>query len=234
MQHSKLSLTVLAVFFSSISLFAQTDSVKCNSQIQFHLINGYSLSYFNLLSSSTGLRFKADLGLNGSSGNSEQSQIYYNNGSNNSADDVQKSKEDRSSSSQYFNLAVNYFWLSNIAKEIHLYLGVGPLISFSRYNSENDRERNAISNYPASRSVYETTSSSLGLGIQGVIGIECPVTEKISLLAEFNLNGTYSWDRWKSKSEDQSVGLSRIETTNDGNSWNYGLNNLKIGIAYNF
>lgn len=234
MQHSKSSLIVLAVFFSSISLFAQTDSVKYNSQIQFHLINGYSLSYLNLLSSSTGLRFKVDLGLNGSSGNSERSQIYYNNGSNNSAVDVQKFKEDKSSSSQYLNLAVNYFWLSNITKEIRLYLGVGPLISFSRYNSENNQERNATSNYPASRSVYETTSSSFGLGIQGVIGIECAVTEKISLLAEFNLSGTYSWDYWKNKSENQGTLSGRTESTINGNSWNYGLNNLKIGIAYNF
>lgn len=234
MSRSKSVFIVITILFSSISLFSQTDSVKCNSQIQFHLINGYSLSYINLLSSSTGIRFKADLGLNGFSGNIERSQIYYNNGANNSTDDVQKFKEDRSSSSQYLNLAVNYFWLSSITKEIRLYLGVGPLISFSRYNSKNDQERNATLYYPASKSIYETTSSSLGLGIQGVIGIECTVTEKISLLAEFNLNGTYSWDHWKNKSESQPVGLNRTESTNDGNSWNYGLNNLKIGIAYNF
>jgi hypothetical protein len=234
MRLSKLSLVVLSVLFSSISLYAQTDSVKCNSQIQFHLVNGYSLSCLNLLSSSSGIRFKVDLGLNGSSGNSEHIQSYYNNGSNNSASEVQKFMEDRASSSQNLNLVVNYIWLSNITKEIRLYFGIGPLISFYRYNSENNQERNATSYYPASKSIYETTSSSLGLGIQGMIGIECTVTERISLLAEFNLNGTYSWDHWKNSSESQPVVLSRTESTNDGNSWNYGLNNLKIGIAYNF
>ncbi len=234
MVRSKSVLIALAILFSSISLFAQTDSAKCNSQIQFHLVNGYSLSYLNLLSASSGIRFKIDVGLSGSSGNSERIQSYYNNGSNISASEVQKFKEDRASSSQYLNLAINYFWLSNITKKIRLYFGIGPLINFSRYISENNQERNATSYYPADESIYETTSSSLGLGVQGMIGLECTVTEKISLLAEFDLNGTYSWDHWKNMSESKPIGQSRTESTNDGNSWNYGLNNLKIGIAYNF
>lgn len=230
MKHLKLSLIVLAILFSSISLFAQTDSVKCNSQIQFHLINGYSLSYLNMLSPSTGLRFKADLGLSGSFEDSENNESYYGN----SLNTVHKYKLDNNSNSQYLNLVVNYCWLSNITKEVRLYLGIGPLISFSRESNERNSETITTSPNGASKSMNESTKSFIGLGIQGVLGIECAVTEKISLLAEFNLNGTYSWNHWNNKGEYQSEELTGIESTSDSNSWNYGLNNLKIGIAYNF
>ncbi len=231
MKSSKSALVILTILFSSGLLFAQTDSVKCNSQIQFHLINGYSLSYLNLFNSTTGIRFKVDLGLNGASTNSERNQSNYNNGS---TSDVQKNNEDGSSSSQSFNLVANYMWRSSITKDVHLYLGVGPLVSFNRYNYERNQHSIATAYYPASSSNYKNISTTLGLGIQGVIGFECVITEKISLLAEFNLNGTYSWDHWKNTSENQPTGISRTESTSDGNSWNYGLNNLKIGISYNF
>jgi hypothetical protein len=236
MQHSKSSLIVLAILFSAVSLLAQTDSVSYKKQLQFHLINGYSLSYLNLFCPSSGLRFKIDLGLDGSSGNSDREQNYYNDGSNNSASEVQKYNEERSSSSQNLNLIVNYLWLSNITKEVRLYLGLGPMISLSRYNSESDQDRSATLYYSASKSNSKTISSSFGLGIQGVIGLECVIAEKFLLLAEFNLNGTYTWDHWKNTSEDRSpsISLNRTENIEDGNSWNYGLNNLKIGIAYRF
>lgn len=234
MRHSRLSLIVLAIIISAISLFAQTDSVKCNSQIQFHLINGYSLSYLSMLSPATGVRFKADLGLNGSSSNSDHLQNYFNSGSNSSASDEQRYTEDGSSSSQSLNLVVNYLWFSNITKEMRLYLGVGPMISFSRYDNEHNQNRSASSFYEADKSYYETTSSSFGLGFQAILGIECFITEKISLNAEFNLNGTYNWNHSMNKSGSQQTGWSKAETTVDGNSWNYGLNNLKIGVSFNF
>ncbi len=234
MKRTKSSLIALTIFFSSISLFAQTDSVKCNSQIQFHLVNGYSLSYLNMLSSSTGMRFKVDLALNGSSSNSDQVQNYFSSGSNNPPSDIQKFNNDRSSDSQIINLIANYLWISNIVKEIRLYVGIGPMVSFSRYSNENTQDRSAASYYSASNSFNEQTSSSFGLGLQGTIGLECLVTEKISLLAEFNLDGTYSWVHWKDRNGNQQETLSRTETTEDGNSWGYGLNNLKIGISYNF
>lgn len=229
MKHSQLSLIVLTVLFSSISLFAQTDSVSYKSQLQFHLINGYSLSYLNLFCPSSGIRFKVDIGLNGSSGNKDRSQNYYS-----IINKSQKFKDDMANSAQYFNLSVSYMWRSNIAKGINLYLGIGPLISYSRNHTENNSETMPSTENSYSKSFYETTSSTFGFGIQGVLGVECNITEKISLLAEFNLNGTYSWDHWKYIYETQYVNLNRTENTEDGNTWNYGLNNLKIGIAYRF
>lgn len=234
MKCPKLSTGILILLLSSSSYFAQTDSLKLNSQVQFHLLNGYSLSYLNILSSSSGIRFKVDLGLFGSSGDSENAQRYYNNPAVNSPSDIQKYNEDLSSNSQFLNLAVNYIWLAEITKDLRLYLGAGPLVSLTRYSNENTQDRSATAYYPASKSKSKNTNSSFGLGVQGVAGIECAVTEKISLLAEFNLDCTYSWDHRSYSSESQPVVLSRTESTYEGNSWNYALNNLKIGIAYSF
>ena len=234
MKRSKLLLLLVAILISNFSLFAQNDSLSYKNQLQFHLIDGYSLSYLNLFSPSSGIRFKIDLNFRGSSGSSDVTQNYFYNNSNNQSKDQQKIKENWSSSSQYFNLAVNYIWISNISKEINLYLGIGPLISYSRNYSNDDDKTTLTTPNSNSESIYESTSSSFGLGVQGVIGVECNITEKISLLAEFNLNGTYSWNHWLYDYENQSTGSNRTENTEDGSSWNYELNNLKVGIAYRF
>lgn len=234
MKRSKLLLLSIALLTTNISLFAQNDSVSYKNQLQFNLINGYSLSYVNLFCPSSGLRFKVDLGFNGSSEKSDNIQNYFNSNPNNQSNDQQKFNEDHTNSSQYFNLVVNYIWISNITKEINLYMGIGPLISYSRNHSEdNDDAIFSIQNNN-SKSIFESTSSFFGLGLQGVVGVECNMTEKISLFAEFNLDGTYSWEYWKYSSENQTTSLSRTENTEDGNSWNYELNNIKIGIAYRF
>ncbi|PKL83704.1 MAG: hypothetical protein CVV24_03720 [Ignavibacteriae bacterium HGW-Ignavibacteriae-3] len=234
MKRSKLLIGILIIFLSASSIFAQTEPLKCNSQVQFHLVNGYSLSYLTMFSSSSGIRLKVDLGLFGSSSDSEHTQRYYNDPSVNSSTDVQKYKEDQSSNSQFINVTVNYHWLAELTKDLKLYLGAGPLIRLTRYSSENTQDRSATSYYSASKSNNKNTNSSFGLGVQGVVGIECSVTQKLSLLAEFNLDCTYSWDHRSYSSQSQPVVLSRTESTYDGNSWNYALNNLKIGIAYNF
>ncbi|NJD22350.1 MAG: hypothetical protein FIA82_06720 [Melioribacter sp.] len=234
MKRSKLLLLLIAVLTTNISLLAQNDSVSYKSQLQFNLINGYSLSYLNLFCTSSGIRFKIDLGAHGSFQNLDRSQSSSDNSLNNPFSQQQKFNEEQENVTQNFNIVVNYLWISNIAKEVNLYLGIGPLISYYRTHSENNSKDVPTTQNNYNKSFYEITSSSFGLGLQGVVGVECNLTEKISLLAEFNLNGSYSWDHWKFSDENETTSLSRAENTEDGHSWNYELNNIKIGIAYRF
>jgi hypothetical protein len=113
-------------------------------------------------------------------------------------------------------------------------MGGGPMLSFGRSSSEEHSDRGATSYYPASKSFNEYSSKSFGVGFKGSVGIECGITKRLSLLTEFNLEGTYNWDNWKSRNESLEPGSSATETTDDGHSWNYALSNLRIGIAYNF
>jgi len=234
MKRSKLLLLSIALLTTNISLLAQNDSVSYKSQLQFNLINGYSLSYLNLFCPSSGIRFKIDLGAHGSFQNLDRSQSSSDNSLNNPFNQQQKFNEEQENVTQNFNIVVNYLWISNITKEVNLYLGIGPLISYYRNHSENNSKDVPTTQSDYNKSFYEITSSSFGLGLQGVIGVECNLTEKISLLGEFNLNGSYSWDHWKFSDENETTSLSRAENTEDGHSWNYELNNIKIGIAYRF
>ncbi len=234
MKRSRLLLLLTAILTTNISLLAQNDSVSYKNQLQFNLINGYSLSYVNLFCSSSGIRYKIDFGMHGSFQNWDHNQSSSINDLNTPTNQQQTFKENQENVTQNFNVSVNYLWISNIAKEVNLYLGGGPLITFYRNHTENNSEEVPSTQNSYNKSFYETTSSSFGLGIQGVIGVECNLTEKISLLAEFNLNGTYSWDHWKFEDESETTNLSRVENSEDGHSWNYELNNIKVGIAYRF
>ena len=227
-------LSILAVFFSSVLTYAQSDSSKSNSQFQFHLVNGFSLSYLRVTEASSGLRFKIDVGLLGTLGDGEYIQHYSTQNSNGVPAEVQNSNNDESSNSQSLKINVNYLWFSNIAEGIRVYFGAGPAVNYNRLTSEINRDIHGTAFYPASKSLNKQTSSSFELGLMGAIGIECSISEKLSLLAEYNLEGTYIWGKSESRSENQLPSKSITESTENNNSWNYRLSNLKIGIAYKF
>lgn len=234
------SLLLTTILFTNFS-FAQTcDSTCCEqpkSQIQFHLVNDYSVSYLKMLTPSSGLRFKIDLGLSGSSGDVDATNkhIYSNNQTSS-----QDRTEDDNTSSQYVNLVFNYMMFHKLADEVSCYWGAGPLLSYSRYSSESNSDWRYVNQNQNDmhKSMSEFTNSTFGVGLQLAIGMEVLITQKLSLLAEFNLNGTYSWNNYSSSSRDEIKGsnLYNSESNNEskGTSWNYGLNRLKLGIAYRF
>lgn len=233
MRSNKLSLVILAILFSITSLSAQTDSLRYNSQVQFHLVNGYSLSYLSFFNSSSAYRIKMDIALRGSSGTDDvnSSHYYQNSGALVNDDNTGSSS---SNSTQSLNFSVHYIWRAKVNNDINFYTGIGPVISYSRDNSDNTNEHPATLTSEYYKNISVTTSSSFGLGVQVSMWFDFQVAEKILLLAEFDLNGTYNWNKWKSTSENHSQSSSKSEYIRDGHSWNYNLYNLKIGIAYSF
>lgn len=230
------SLLLTIILLTSIS-FAQTDSSCTKSQIQFHLVNDYSVSYLKMLTPTSGLRFKIDLGLSGSSGDVEGTNKHVYGTNLTSSEDR---TADNKSSSQYVNLVFNYMMFHKLADEVSFYWGAGPLLSYSRYSSETNSDWRYVSQNQNDihKGKSEYSDRTLGVGLQMAIGMEVLITQKLSLLAEFNLNGTYSWNNYSSSSRNETKGsnLSNSESKNesDGTSWNYGLNRLKLGIAYRF
>lgn len=229
---SLLLTTILLTNFS----FAQTDSVCTKDQIQFHLVNDYSVSYLKMLTPTSGLRFKIDLGLSGNGGDKDITDKHFFTSSQPEQIFTQNRAEEASSNYQYINLVMNYIMVNKLAKEVAFYFGAGPLVSFSRTSSEsNSNTTNVNQNmttFYISKSEY--LDRSFGLGVQVGLGIEVMFTQKFSFLAEFNLNGTYSWNKYWNHYEYQSSTVNKEESTSDGTSWNYGLNQLKLGIAYRF
>jgi hypothetical protein len=228
------SLLLITILLTNLS-FAQTDSSCTKDQIQFHFLNTYSVSYLNMLTQDSGLRFKLSLWLNGSNGNKESSgENYY---SSNNVKQVTKSNgsNDENSSSQYFDFNFSYMMYHRLNSHLDLFLGGGPLISYSRYNSESTYKQSYVNTAQTTdyNNSYMNFNRSISVGFQLTAGIELQLTHALTLLAEYNLAGTYSWN--KDSYESSSVrDQNGHKTSSEGTSWNYNLSNVKLGIAYRF
>ena len=233
MRTSKLFVSVIAILFLlTASLFAQTDSVNYKSQVQFHLVNGYSLSYLNSLSNSSALRYKLDFNL---SVGKENSDGTHSSSSGNSSYLNSTSGTDENSS-QMLNFTVQYLWYLVNELSVRVFLGAGPFILLNRnfWSGSNDQTQNDGSKYYNSA---ETLQYSLGIGLGGVAAVECFVTRRISLIGEYGILGNYSWGKQKySNKYKASPNQPVSEYTNESNTngWNLGLGNLRLGIAFRF
>lgn len=237
MRNFKLVSSLLTIIFLTNISFAQECDSTCftekQNQIQFHLVNDYSVSYLKMLTPNSGLRFKIDLGLSGSNEineiNSRQSMAT----NLNVWEPTRTTKVDDTYSSQYVNLVVNYVRNFKVEKDINAFVGIGPLISYSRNSNESIRETRQTPIDDLEKVKFVNKNKWLGVGLQLALGVNVSITERLSLLAEFNLNGTYGWETINSSNEYKSSFSSSVQTS-DGTSWNYGLNQLKLGIAYRF
>ncbi|KAF0149724.1 MAG: hypothetical protein FD143_2705 [Ignavibacteria bacterium] len=237
MRNFKLVSLILSFIFLTNISFAQTCELKCcgdtKDQIQIHLVNDYSLSYLKMLSPSSGLRFKIDLGLSGSREDKDVRSRQSMATNLNVWEPTRTAKVDDAYNSQYVNLVVNYLKAFKVEKELIVFGGIGPLISFSRNSYESISESQQPPASEVQKVKHKNNNKWFGVGLQLAVGVNVSITEKLSLLAEFNLNGTYGWETISSSNEYQSS-FSSSEQTSDGTSWNYGLNQLKLGIAYSF
>ncbi|MFA7418671.1 MAG: hypothetical protein WCZ90_03215 [Melioribacteraceae bacterium] len=239
MRKFKLATLLLTISLLTNISFAQTcDSTCCEqpqNQIQFHLVNDYSVSYLKMLTPTSGLRVKVDIGLSGNSSNSKSTTTSTSNS--NVVEKRINDYEDKNNN-QSVSLILNHQWFLNVSKGLNVYVGVGPQITYSNdYNNGNGgaywvwtREGDGSSE---SSSKNEYNINSIGVGIQAILGLDCKVTERLSILSEFNLSGLYYWDKASQTTFESYSGETR-KTFNSGNSWKYNLSNIKIGIAYSF
>ncbi|MEW5843255.1 MAG: hypothetical protein AB1775_08330 [Bacteroidota bacterium] len=243
MRTSKLFVSVIAILFLlTASLFAQTDSVNYKSQVQFNLINGYSLSYLNSLTNVSAVRYRVNLNLsvgqeNGDGSRSDFSN--YNSGaySNyNSSTNSNSQKQDYNSQSLSF--AVSYITYPVDKQIFRMYIGAGPYLVLERNYRKSRTDDNSSSGYN-NTNTNESLTYSLGLGANGVIGFECFITKQISLIGEYGVFAKYYWG--KNKYSSSSNSQNNNSTSDNGNSsennshgWNAGFSSLMLGIAFRF
>lgn len=233
MRHLKSSLILVTTLFLSMSLFAQTDSVKCNSQIQFHLINGYSLSYLNSISDQSAFRFKLDLGFSINDGSRDEnigpdlsSRIL---GSTNLIE--------RKNNSQLITVVAQYLNFPYKISGFRLFWGVGPFVSFNRnfYQATTEFQPPQGSSQIKTNQFSENENYNFGIGINSVIGIECFVTNKISLIGEYGLSISYEWIKESySNVYSENKSISSYSRDTSGTNWGISLSNIKLGFAYHF
>jgi len=233
MRHPKLLIVIFAILFSAGSISSQTDSSRYNSQIQFHLVNGYSLSYLNSLSDLSAFRFKLDLGFSFNDGSSDENSGP---GLPSSLPGSSNSNE-RKNNSQLITVVVQYLNYPYKASDLRLFWGVGPFVSLNRYFNQttiNYKPPQGSSQNRASQ-FSENENYNFGIGINSVIGIEWFITSKISLIGEYSISVSYSWIKEKYSNvqyEDKPISSYSSETS--GTNWGISLSNIKLGFAYRF
>lgn len=234
MRSSKLFVSVSAILFLlTISLYAQSDSVSYKSQLQFHLVNGYSLSYLNSLSNSSSLRYKLDFNFSVGKSNSDGT----NSSSTGSFSYLNSTSGTGENNSQMLNFTAQYLWYPVNKPSVRIFLGAGPFISLNRNFSTwtGDQAQDDGSKYYHSN---ESLQYSLGIGVGGAAGVECFITKQLSLIGEYGIFGNYSWTKQKTSSNQHSThnpsAASSITNDNSSNGWNIGLGNLRLGIAFRF
>lgn len=232
MKTSKLFVSVSAILFLlTASLSAQTDSAFYKSQVQFHLVNGYSLSYLNSLSNSSALRYKLDFNFSVGKSNSDGTNS---SSSGNSSYSSSTSGTDENNY-QGLSFAAQYLWYPMNEPFVRIFLGAGPFISFNRNfgsrssdNTQNDGSKQHHSD--------ESLQYSLGIGVGGAAGVECFITKQLSLIGEYGISGSYSWTKGKF-SANQSYNTSppsSYSNESNSNGWSLGLGNLRLGVAFRF
>jgi hypothetical protein len=109
--------------------------------------------------------------------------------------------------------------------------GLGPTVSFERSSYKT-----VSTNFnPTSQNEYNDKSRQWLLGVIASTAIQCDIYENISLLAEYDFLFAYGWNYSESSSKYPSINdVPKSITTRDGNSWNFNLSSIKLGIGFRF
>lgn len=177
--------------------------------LQFHLVGQVAASYKFHFSPRSAVRLTADI-----SGvlTDERKDISYDPGSTLSYD-VRRNTQGLRINPSY----LHYFYDAGRLKP---FLGAGPFIGFNRnyweYSSkENDRPW----------STYAETTTTWQFGLAAHAGVECFLTDYLSILAEYELDASY---------EPSTVERSNqsSHSTDETNTWKVELTSLRIGIGF--
>ena len=224
----------LNCFLPDTFLFAQ-ENPKENSlesgawALQFQITRNFALSRFEgsvisakrHFSDKKSLRF--GLNLNASISDTEQNFTRM------VSDTLRETrKNDGENNTQNIELNVQYLFYPSPAKEINLFLGIGPMIGFNRSNSETGLDREPLN--PVD-STSKRTSKRWSLGVSANLGVEWFATKSISFLAEYGLSLNYILA--KDSSTDRTAGTV-TESENKSEIFNLNAASVKFGLSVYF
>lgn len=231
--HTKKMFFLISLFLISLSkIYSQTDSSSYKNEFQFMLVDGYSFSYVNFISDESAIRYMININVSadGSDGDTKTTNLP----DNNPNDD---NKESRNTESNYQSIGFYPSYVIYPIKEsiFRMYVGGGPYLILRRNFSKTESEWFHESQETGNKYITENLYYSLSLGVTGIIGVECSISQRISLLAEYGIWANYGWyeSNWTNSSY-QSEHNSSYETENNGTQWSVGLAGVKLGIAFRF
>lgn len=231
MRSIKIFIALSVFLLSTGSLFAQKDSVRYCSQIQFHIVGGYSLSFLNSFSNESALRYKIDLYLDASGSNTDLNTK----ASNPTISQIENGSRKYESNKQMVNFAVHYL-IYPISKSVfRMFIGGGPALTLNRDFYKTDEAYEAQVSSGKQVTDYEDLNYSLNIGGEGVIGFECFISNQISLVGEYGVAASYGWTKQKTVIENDTQSYKNENVVEyNGNKWSVGFQSFRLGVAFRF
>lgn len=201
--------------------YAQTDSVQAkiplmintenSKSLEFQPWQDVSISYKHQLTRHSALRHTLDISFNLKNTNDDVTPNSYS---------VSSKQDD-----ERIALSSQYLTYPLTLSLMQVFLGAGPLLSLSRYHYFSDYGPTAEKN--------EQTDYRYSVGVVGIVGLECFLTDKFSLLAQYRLSTNYTWYENEHINKPPSGYPEKISIYKS-HSWSIGLNSVSLGIAYYF
>lgn len=232
MQTKKMFFLISLFLISLSKIYSQTDSTSYKNEFQFMLVDGYSFSYVNFISDDSAIRYMVNINVSAGGSDGDSKTTYTPDITPNS-----ENKDSRKTESNYQSIGFYPSYVIYPIKEsiFRMYVGGGPYLllkrDFSKYKDEwSSESETTVRKYDSDRLNY-----SLNLGVTGIIGVECSISQRISLLAEYGIWAHYGWykDKWTNSST-QGENHSSYATENNGTQWSVGLAGVKLGITFRF
>ncbi|MCB9499685.1 MAG: hypothetical protein H6690_00275 [Erysipelotrichaceae bacterium] len=236
MHSQKLNILIINIFYILVNSFsfAQVDNSKLDSVevnkihiIDLLFVNSYGLGYNIYSNNKSEIRLLLDLYGEGRFEDEERTQT-------DTRDDQIVKRDHKNENNTEFNaLRITAQYLYDFYKNDfgELFFGGGPLIGYSWNNysySNSDNE------YEYLNQNYKNTYS---LGLTGLIGIRGKLNNSISVFAQLQILGQYSWRKIEVEMEsyDYSSPITRIDKTEENfdiTNWEYSVRYASIGIRF--
>jgi opacity protein-like surface antigen len=135
---------------------------------------------------------------------------------------------------QDFAISVELLYRKTIVKTLSCYLGIGPVLSFSRRSAESSDDTKGNVTTEA-KYTYEFTTNSTGFGFLLSVGAEAFVTPDFGVLTEYRFSGIRTSERASTTSRTFYSTSSEERTYDfDRTLWVYSLNTIRVGLVYHF
>ena len=229
----KTFMTLTAIFFSLIllsnNLLAQDEgkSEGPKNTFNFYFINGYAISYDFYKAQSFYLRGGLDISTAKEDIDSDGEIIQYPSG--------YESSTTESSDNSYFSIGASVQIILPVyeTKYGNIYLGTGPVFTYSTTNYSSSRTYNDP--VPTNTSKYSNSTYEQNYDVAAIVlvGVEGTITDNISLFVEANIKGGGRWQHTESEySNTDPTGYQYKNTSSsDGSGWFYEAQFIRMGVS---
>lgn len=201
-------------FFES-GLYSFQIGVRNDFEIQSYNGNMISLKRFSSDRSAWGVSFLFSFNDN----DLDDKQIDFFNDSSVVSREVNSARADHR-----MDINLKYFYYVSNTNDVKGYFGVGPSFSFSNYKNKMEYDDNRVNS---------STRDRYGYGIGSLVGVEWFVKDRISFMAEYNIDYEYFTEETKTKTRNRDGNVVRT-SEREFSGYRFRTSSATFGISFYF